>query len=182
MRTSASATICWRSNRAKRARSPDRRDRLDPDRHAARRTGAARPQARAGHDVCGLGNGAGGYCETGRPASSVARMERSESGNPACRVAQCGLHAPSWPGLSRPSTSCLIRGPKDVDARDKRGHDEGETGRTFWKNWCRKRDSNPRPPLYESGALPTELLRRFKAHLITIRAPIRKNMTAGRNP
>src|SRR3954463_1112617 len=27
------------------------------------------------------------------------------------------------------------------------------------RRWCRKRDSNPRPPLYESGALPTELLR-----------------------
>src|SRR3954452_107075 len=27
------------------------------------------------------------------------------------------------------------------------------------ENWCRKRDSNPRPPLYESGALPAELLR-----------------------
>ena len=44
--------------------------------------------------------------------------------------------------------------------------------------WCRKRDSNPRPPLYESGALPTELLRRFAALLIVARAPNRKNMTA----
>jgi DNA-binding transcriptional LysR family regulator len=34
-------------------------------------------------------------------------------------------HLPeSWPGLSRPSTSCLLkRRNKDVDARDKRGHD-----------------------------------------------------------
>src|SRR4051794_15422407 len=39
----------------------------------------------------------------------------------------------------------------------KRGHDEGETENS--ENWCRKRDSNPRPPLYESGALPAELLR-----------------------
>ena len=32
----------------------------------------------------------------------------------------------SWPGLSRPSTSCLPRlQKKDVDARDKRGHDCG---------------------------------------------------------
>jgi hypothetical protein len=31
----------------------------------------------------------------------------------------------SWPGLSRPSTSCSLNGRKqDVDARDKRGHDE----------------------------------------------------------
>jgi hypothetical protein len=29
----------------------------------------------------------------------------------------------SWPGLSRPSTSLEPGGPKDVDARDERGHD-----------------------------------------------------------
>jgi hypothetical protein len=29
----------------------------------------------------------------------------------------------SWPGLSRPSTSSLIRTSQDVDARDKPGHD-----------------------------------------------------------
>jgi hypothetical protein len=30
----------------------------------------------------------------------------------------------SWPGLSRPSTPCLLSGRKqDVDASDKRGHD-----------------------------------------------------------
>jgi uncharacterized protein YbjT (DUF2867 family) len=31
----------------------------------------------------------------------------------------------SWPGLSRPSTSCfsVARAKKDVDARDERGHD-----------------------------------------------------------
>jgi hypothetical protein len=33
----------------------------------------------------------------------------------------------SWPGLSRPSTSCLPkRRKKGVDARDERGHDDGE--------------------------------------------------------
>src|SRR5258707_15352550 len=33
----------------------------------------------------------------------------------------------SWPGLSRPSTSSLLKlRKKDVDARDKRGHDGGE--------------------------------------------------------
>jgi error-prone DNA polymerase len=32
-------------------------------------------------------------------------------------------NAPSWPGLSRPSTSCLSN-QKDVDARHKSGHDE----------------------------------------------------------
>ena len=30
---------------------------------------------------------------------------------------------PSWPGLSRPSTSCSVA-KKDVDARHKAGHDE----------------------------------------------------------
>ena len=29
----------------------------------------------------------------------------------------------SWPGLTRPSTSSLPYAPKDVDARDKPGHD-----------------------------------------------------------
>jgi hypothetical protein len=29
----------------------------------------------------------------------------------------------SWPGLSRPSTSCFEWRKEDVDARDKRGHD-----------------------------------------------------------
>jgi hypothetical protein len=32
----------------------------------------------------------------------------------------------------------------------------------FFGCWCRKRDSNPRPPHYECGALPTELLRLSK--------------------
>src|SRR5262245_42270534 len=34
----------------------------------------------------------------------------------------------SWPGLSRPSTSFFPVIAKNVDARDKPGHDEGETG------------------------------------------------------
>ncbi|HEV7880392.1 hypothetical protein [Bradyrhizobium sp.] len=34
-------------------------------------------------------------------------------------------HPPSWPGSSRPSTSFLRQLPKkDVDARDKPGHDD----------------------------------------------------------
>ncbi len=32
---------------------------------------------------------------------------------------------PSWPGLSRPSTFCFPMVSKNVDARDKPGHDEG---------------------------------------------------------
>ena len=50
-----------RERRRDRARSSDRRDRLDPDRHAARRTGAARSEARAGHDVRSGRHGAGGH-------------------------------------------------------------------------------------------------------------------------
>jgi hypothetical protein len=30
----------------------------------------------------------------------------------------------SWPGLSRPSTSFLVGGGEDVDARHKAGHDD----------------------------------------------------------
>ena len=59
------------------------------------------------------------------------------------------------------------------DVCQKRGEEFGK--------WCRKRDSNPRPPLYESGALPTELLRHFGL-LIVARGQIRKNMTAGQDP
>src|SRR5947199_9259402 len=33
-------------------------------------------------------------------------------------------YTPSWPGLSRPSTSCLATKKKHVDARDKPGHYE----------------------------------------------------------
>jgi hypothetical protein len=37
----------------------------------------------------------------------------------------------SWPGLSRPSTSFWLKArKKDVDARDKRGHDGGEVIRS----------------------------------------------------
>jgi hypothetical protein len=44
-----------RNGRRDRARSSDRRDRLDPDWHAARRTGAVRFEARAGYDVRAAG-------------------------------------------------------------------------------------------------------------------------------
>src|SRR5260370_5332164 len=40
------------------------------------------------------------------------------------RISTVGLSSSSWPGLSRPSTPCLLKLPKKgVDARDKRGHD-----------------------------------------------------------
>src|SRR6266566_4477211 len=35
-------------------------------------------------------------------------------------------HRSSWPGLSRPSTSYTVSAKKDVDARVKPGHDDGE--------------------------------------------------------
>jgi hypothetical protein len=33
---------------------------------------------------------------------------------------------PSWPGLTGPSTSLILRGFQGVDARHKAGHDNGE--------------------------------------------------------
>ena len=43
--------------------------------------------------------------------------------------------------------------------------------------WCRLRDSNPRPPDYKSGALPTELSRRaanpIKEPAVAVKAPVR---------
>ena len=44
---------------------PDRCDRLDPDRHHARRAGAARSQARPGHDVRRRRHGAGDHHRAG---------------------------------------------------------------------------------------------------------------------
>src|ERR1044072_5935184 len=58
-------------------------------------------------------------------------------------------------------------------------------GLHFLKIWCRGRDSNPRPPLYESGALPTELPRHrngLDGQLIVARAANRKARSAGPNP
>src|SRR5665811_1985834 len=39
------------------------------------------------------------------------------------------------------------------------------TDRCRLSRWCRRRDSNPRPPHYECDALPTELLRLFTGNL-----------------
>src|SRR6185312_13278772 len=42
----------------------------------------------------------------------------------------------------------------------------------FWKGkWCRLRDSNPRPTVYKTVALPTELNRRFPADPWAISEP-----------
>jgi hypothetical protein len=66
---------------------------------------------------------------TGRPSNTAkcvpfTRGARSQF-IPICVVA----HSPtsSWPGLSRPSTALNLQGPSDVDARDKRRHDESGT-------------------------------------------------------
>jgi hypothetical protein len=42
----------------------------------------------------------------------------------AAKELASAVSSSSWPGLSRPSTSLRPRKKKDVDARDKRGHDE----------------------------------------------------------
>src|SRR4051812_20906022 len=78
-------------------------------------------------------------------------------------------------GRARPGHPRLAQSRnEDVDARDKRGHEDGETD--LLENWCRKRDSNPRPPLYESGALPAELLRHRAASVARMeRSEIRES-------
>src|SRR5262249_23159745 len=55
------------------------------------------------------------------PQPAQAHGRGQEDGG---RAAGVGFARPSWPGLSRPSTSFKPRGRQDVDARDKRGHDE----------------------------------------------------------
>src|SRR5258708_32795474 len=61
---------------------------------------------------------------TALPAA-VALVERAGSA-----IGSYGLlYLESWPGLSRPSTPLKAR-KKDVDARDKRGHDAGEVIRS----------------------------------------------------
>ena len=45
---------------------------------------------------------------------------------PAIHVLLVGRFNSSWPGLSRPSTSCLSLRGRDVDARHKAGHDGRE--------------------------------------------------------
>ena len=45
----------------------------------------------------------------------------------------------------------------DTDCGDRLG----SSGAGTKEKWCRLRDSNPRPPDYKSGALPTELYRLF---------------------
>src|SRR5260370_2009764 len=61
---------------------------------------------------------------TALPAA-VGLVERAWSAIRSYRL----LYLESWPGLSRPSTPLKAR-KKDVDARDKRGHDAGEAIRS----------------------------------------------------
>src|ERR1700744_2776606 len=57
------------------------------------------------------------------------RLHRARRAMVSCHPRNAALairaerNRPSWPGLSRPSTSCLQSCEKDVDARDKPGHD-----------------------------------------------------------
>jgi hypothetical protein len=58
----------------------------------------------------------------------------------------------SWPGLSRPSTPCVLDcWKKDVDARDKRGHDGGEgdsiTSESALIEQSRRPPCTPRSPI-----------------------------------
>src|SRR5262245_34460531 len=67
-----------------------------------------------------LGTGAGGRS---------GRAQRVELSSGAAPVVKHALST-SWPGLSRPSTPYLLLLRKeDVDARDKRGHDESNIKR-----------------------------------------------------
>src|SRR5260370_12584200 len=83
----------------------------------------------------------------------------------------------SWPGLSRPSTSCLLSlTAKDVDARDKRGHDAGAS--VLWslqppsplepQNWQDRAEHNQRQAeLIAPG--PIELRHILEIHSIDAR-------------
>src|SRR5215475_12572618 len=75
----------------------------------------------------------------GRGCGRVPRHRRADPGQARPgpdselkwqRVTACVLST-SWPGLSRPSTSLTrTQEKKDVDARDKRGHDAEKAGGT----------------------------------------------------
>ncbi len=95
------------------------------------------PGTAAGGDHLGRGHqGAGQAGRHGRSArrpdgalSLIARQDNSgvPTGRRFC-LGESEHQSSSWPGSSRPSTSFLRRYRKDVDARDKPGHDaEGPT-------------------------------------------------------
>src|SRR5437016_4198275 len=58
------------------------------------------------------------------PARSTAGLCFARAGRATVIGARGLLVPPSWPGLSRPSTSLMMLDFEDVDARDKRAHDE----------------------------------------------------------
>ena len=49
----------------------------------------------------------------------------------------------SWPDLFRPSTSLMLFGVQDVDARDKRGHDESITQGRWYDSPPMERHDGP---------------------------------------
>src|SRR5436305_851916 len=61
---------------------------------------------------------------TRRPPTSVGSRDQPPTASAAPHWFY-EASQPSWPGLSRPSTSSLRHGSEDVDARHKAGHDGG---------------------------------------------------------
>src|SRR6266852_5445549 len=77
------------------------------------------------NSACSLGS------DRPRPSRQLARGMKLAIG-PRARSGHIEpIYLESWPGLSRPSTTCSLKlSKKDVDARDKRGHDAGGVTRS----------------------------------------------------
>jgi hypothetical protein len=65
------------------------------------------------------------------PCESDAKAANDTAVNPSDRIpTMLNRLSESWPGLVPAIHACLAQSPKeDVDARDKRGHDDGEPAR-----------------------------------------------------
>src|SRR6266446_274916 len=69
-------------------------------------------------------------------------------------------HSESWPGLSRPSTSSLLKClKKGVDARDKRGHDAGGAIRSHFRDRLKYRRSGGGWPFLAGMSKPSPLMK-----------------------
>jgi hypothetical protein len=86
-------------------------------------------------------------------------------------VAMCRIESQSQPGVSfwpKVSTKVSTQ-PAAATCTPSHGMEglppNANTGRTGQIWWCRLQGSNPRPPDYKSGALPTELSRRDVAYI-----------------
>src|SRR5258708_25819927 len=60
-----------------------------------------------------------------------------------------------------PSQSTFAKASADILPRKHR-----LASRSFSEGWCRMQESNPRPTVYKTAALPTELSRPFKRLLL----------------